>query len=108
VKLSAPGRESIRKGRLYLFVTSNEAATALARGGVAVPLTSRRFALRRASRTLAPGSRTKIQVKLGKRSLRAIRSALAHHRKVKATINLSVIDGAGNAAHKALAIRLKR
>lgn len=108
LELSAPRKESIGKGRLYLFATSNETATAVATGGVAVPVASKRFTLKRASKALAPNARTKIQVKLGKRSLRAIRSALAHHRRVKATLKLSLADSAGNATHKAVTIRLKR
>jgi Tol biopolymer transport system component len=108
LKLSAPRKESIGKGRLYLFATSNEAATALVRGGSTVPVASKRLALKRASRTLAPNTRTKIQLKLGKRSLRSIRSALAHHRRIKARLALSVTDGAGNVTRKALTIALKR
>jgi dipeptidyl aminopeptidase/acylaminoacyl peptidase len=107
VHLSVPRKESIGKGRIYLFATSNETATAVARGGVAVPVASKRFAVKRASKALAPNTRTKIQVKLGKRSLRAIRSALAHHRKVKARIVLNVTDGAGNVTRGTLTIRLK-
>jgi TolB protein len=108
LKLSVPRKESVGKGRLYLFVTSNEAATAVASGGVAVPVASKRFALKRSTRSLSANSRTKVQVTLRNKPLRAIRVALGRHRKVKARIVLTVVDGAGNTTRKALTIRLKK
>ena len=98
ITLSAPKSERVRRGRLYLFATSSEAATAVARGN----------RLRVATTTLTAGSRTKIVLKIQRRKLHAVRAALSHGRKLKATITVQAKDSAGNTTTQTLAIRLKR
>ena len=108
VTLSAPKRERLRKGRLYLFATSSEAATAIVSGKVAIPTLAARYRLRVATTTLAAGTRTKIVLRITRRQLHALRAALSRGQELKATITVQAKDGAGNTTSKALAIRLKR
>jgi hypothetical protein len=108
VTLSAHKRERVRKGRLYLFATSSEAATAIVSGKVAIPTLAARYRLRVATTALAAGTRTKIVLRVPRRQLHALRAALSRGRKLKATITVQATDGASNTTTKTLAIRLKR
>ena len=99
--LAAPAKESLRRGALYVFATSSEPATAVARGRVA-----KTHRLRRATMALQANARTKIR--LGIKHRRAIRAALARGVKPKAKIVVRVADGAGNVTAKQLTIRVKR
>jgi WD40 repeat protein len=104
--LAAPGRESLRRGWLYLFATSTEPASAVAKGKVAVPTLAKSYRLQATSKALTANSRTKIWLKIPSKRLRAIRGALARHERLHARIVLNVKDAAGNATSKRLAIRL--
>jgi TolB protein len=108
VTLGAPKRERVSKGRVYLFATSSEAATAVARGKVASPGLAAPYRLRAATKTLTAGTRTRIVLKIPRRQLQAIRAALSRGHKLKAKIVVQVKNGAGNTATGTLAIRLKR
>lgn len=98
IVLSGPKRERVRRGELYVFATSNEAVTAIVSGKGAKTVTT----------TLAAGKRTKIVLRVPRKRLHAIRTALSHGRKLRATIRVLAKDGAGNATAKTLAFRLKR
>lgn len=106
--LAAPKKESIRKGRVYLFATSSEPAAGFVSGKVGVPKLAKGYGLRRASRTLSANSRTKITVKIPRRTLRAVRAALARHERVKANLVVRVEDSAGNGRTKQLKVRLTK
>jgi len=106
--LAAPKRESVRGGRLYLFATSTEPASSVAKGSIAVPTLAKSCRLRANSKALSANSRAKIWLKIPSKRLRAIRAALARHERLNARIVLNVKDGAGNATSKTLAIRLKK
>jgi hypothetical protein len=106
--LAAPRRESLRRGWLYLFATSTEPASGVAKGRVAVPTLAKSYRLRATSKALSANSRTKIWLKIPSKRLRAIRAALARHERLNARIMLNVKDAAGNATSKRLAIRLRK
>jgi Tol biopolymer transport system component len=106
--LVAPRREALRRGWLYLFATSTEPASGVAKGRVAVRTPARSCRLRAISEALSANSRTKIWLKIPTKRLRAIRAALARHERLIARIVLNVKDAAGNATSKRLAIRLRR
>jgi hypothetical protein len=105
--LGAPSRESVRKGRLYLFATSSEPATGDASGKVAAVL-GKRKRLRHTSTALSANTRTRIRLSIPRQRLRAIRAALGRHEKLTARIVVRVSDGAGNVTTKSRAIRLKK
>jgi hypothetical protein len=52
------------------------------------------------------GSTTHRTLKMPRKTLRAVRSALAHHQRVKASLVVRVKDSAGNLASKQLKVRL--
>jgi WD40-like Beta Propeller Repeat len=104
--VAAPRKESVRKGRVYLFATSSEAGTAVASGRISVSKLAKTYRLRSASKTLSASARTKITLKLSRESLRAVRAAFAHRQRVKATLAVRIKDSAGNVTNKQLRIRL--
>jgi hypothetical protein len=106
--LTAPKKESVRKGRLYVFATSNVAASGAANGRVSLPSLAKSYRLRPVSRALAANARTKIWLKIPAKTLRATRSALARHHGVKATLVVRVNNGAGNTASRQLRVRLTK
>jgi Dipeptidyl peptidase IV (DPP IV) N-terminal region/WD40-like Beta Propeller Repeat len=106
--LNAPKKESIRKGRLYVFATSSTPVVASASGKVAVPKLTKGYGLRRASKSLPANARTKIWVKLPRKTLRASKSALTRHQRVKATLLVQVKDGSGKTATKQIKVRLTK
>jgi hypothetical protein len=106
--LTAPKRESIRKGRVYLFATGNRAGTAVAGGKVSVPKLAKSYRLRAASKALSANTRTKITLKVPAKALRAARSALGRHQRVRATLVVRSNDGAGNATSRQIKVRLTK
>lgn len=108
LKLGAPKKESIGKGRVYLFATSSAAATGAAHGKVSVPKLAKSYRLRPASKTLSANTRTKLTLKIPPKTLRAARSALARHQRASATLAVRVTDSAGNATSKKLKVRLTK
>ena len=108
LRLSAPKKESVRKGRLYLFATSSEAGNGIASGKVAVPKLAKSYRLRPATKALGANARTKITLKVPAKSLRAVRTALTRHQSVKATLVVRIKDGAGNSTSEQLKIRLTK
>jgi dipeptidyl aminopeptidase/acylaminoacyl peptidase len=108
LKLSAPKKESVRKGRIYLFATSSEAAAGTAGGKVVVPKLAKSYRLRSASNRLSANTRTKVSLKIPRKTLRAVRHALAHRQSVTATLAVRVKDSAGNSTSKKLKVRLTK
>jgi Tol biopolymer transport system component len=104
--LAAPRKESVRKGRVYLFATSSEAGTAVASGRISVSKLAKTYRLRPASKTLSANARTKVTLKLSRESLRALRAAFAHRQRVKATLVVRIKNSAGNVTNKQLRMRL--
>jgi Tol biopolymer transport system component len=106
--LAAPKKESIRRGRLYLFATSSESASGFVGGKVNVRKLAKGYGLRRSSRVLSAGRRTKITLKIPRKTLHAVRKAFARHGRATAILMVGVRDSAGNAGTKRLKIRLTR
>ena len=106
--VAAPAKESVAKGRLHLFASSSESGSAVVKGRVRMSQLARSYALQRATNAVSAGAQTKLVVRVPKKTLRAIRSALARHRTVRAKLAITVTDAAGNAAAKSVSIRLKR
>ena len=84
VSLVTPGRESIKSGYVTVSAMSAGQVTVSASGRIGA------YKLASASRSLAPGSRTTLKLKIPKKALRAIRVRLAHHRKVTAKVTVMV------------------
>jgi hypothetical protein len=106
--LAAPRRESVKRGRLYLYAKTNEAAASVVTGRVRIGHSARSYRLRQANASIAEGSRKKIVVRIPKRSLVAIRAALHAGRSPKAQLTVLARDAAGNATKAVKRIRLVR
>lgn len=116
---SAPKSESIKHGVVSVTDTTNEPVTDTATGSVSIARAGKSAAakkkrkpkpykLRSASATHGAGKVT-LKLKIPKPALKAIRRALAHHRKATATVKIVSKDSAGNQAKpKTLRIKLKR
>jgi hypothetical protein len=96
----------LKQRGLVTFASSNIAAGLVARATVSIPGAQRAYRFRPAAKQLAPGTRAKLKLSLSKRSRRAIRTALGHHRKLRATLRLTATDASGAVTTKRLAIRL--
>jgi hypothetical protein len=109
--LSAAGTAKVQRvlkqRGLVAFASSNIAAGLVARGTVSIPGASRAYHFRTARKQLAAGTKAKVKLSLSKRSLRAIRAALSHRPKLRATLRLTVTDASGGVTTKRLAIRIR-
>jgi hypothetical protein len=83
VSLVTPASESIRSGYVTLSATSVGKVTVSATGKIGSKN------LRSATKTLQPGGRATLKLKIPKKTLRAIRLRLAHHKKVSAKVTVS-------------------
>jgi hypothetical protein len=96
-----------KRGAVSFFMTASESATGNATGTINVPAKlSKVVRFKSAAVKLAPGSVTKVTLKLSRRNLQTVRKALARHRKLRAKITVTVSDAAGNRTTKQLSPRL--
>jgi hypothetical protein len=94
-----------RGGRIRLRVgCPDEACRVIADGSLAVQREGA-FRLTRASAQLAQGDSVRVEPKLGRRALDAVRRALRDGRRVKITVMVSAVDVAGNRTVRRLTIR---
>jgi hypothetical protein len=98
---------SVKKGSLSFVVTESENSTVKVSGTVSVPKLSKVYRLGPVSKQVIAGKPTKIVVKLGRKALKAIRRALAAHRKLNAKLTVTGRDAAKNAALSRKTMRLK-
>jgi hypothetical protein len=101
VSLIAPRSESIKRRVVKVGITSVGDVTVSASGQVGAGK------LRSVSQAIGAGKRITLKLTIPKRSLRAIRGRLAHHKKVSAKVTVAV-NGAGGATTASLRIRLTR
>jgi plastocyanin len=104
--LSTPARQDVDK--LYVKASMNEAGALTAAGTVSVPRAAAKvYRFKAASRGVAANAAVKLRLKLSKKSLRAVKRAL-RHRKLRAKVNVTAKDKAGNRTVQKRTIRLKR
>ena len=90
-----PRRQRVLRLRgAVAYVRCSEACT-LAAGGT-LRIGSRRLLLRRAVGSAQPSPRTRLKVRLRKRSARMLRRALANGRRPRVQVRLRARDAAGN------------
>jgi Calx-beta domain len=104
----ARSQRFLRAHSVVILVRCDEPCTVSAAGNVSVPGASRLFRLKRVTRLLRPGVRSKLRLPLSRRAQAAIRRALVRRRRVVATVRVSARDGAGNSRSATRRIRLKR
>jgi hypothetical protein len=106
--LAAPRRESVKHGSLHVYAKSNEAAVGVVTGRVRIGRSAKSYRLRHASPSLAAGSRTKMVVRIPKRTMLAIRAALRAGHSPNARLTVLARDVAGNATKAVKKIQLVR
>jgi hypothetical protein len=98
----------LRQRGLIALTTSNIGGGLAARATVSIGGASKVYRFKAVTRTLAPGVATKARLKLSKRALNAVRSALDRGRKLTAKLSLTVTDANGAKTTKKLSIRLRK
>lgn len=98
---------SLKKGSLSLVVTETENSTVRITGTVSVPKLSKVYRVGPVSKQVLAGQPTKIALKFNSKALRAIRRALAAHKKLSAKLTVTGSDAAKNTAVTRKTIRLK-
>jgi Tol biopolymer transport system component len=84
-----------RRKALRVQVRCNQRCAVLVSGSVKPKRSSKLIRLRRTRRTLAAGRWVRLNVRLGARALRSVRSSLRHHRRVRISLNATARNSAG-------------
>lgn len=106
------GRRTQKLGRSVAVTVTcqNEACRAAGTASTTnVPVVkSKRFALRRTTRSIRSGGRATLRLRLSAKARRAIRRALRNRRRVSVRVRVTVSDAAGNSRVLRRTVRLKR
>jgi hypothetical protein len=100
--------ESLKKGSLSIVVSTSENSTARVSATVSVPRLAKVYRIGPISKAIRANHPTKIVLKLKRKTLKRIRVALGAHKKLKASLTVSVSDAANNTATSKRTIRLTR
>jgi hypothetical protein len=103
---SGHAQHALRNHGFRLAARCNELCGLTVTGTVWVAGSRRQYKLTRFVRQIAAGQRIKFTVRAPRATLRAIRSALARHRRVTATVVAAARDAAGNKAGATRRIRV--
>jgi hypothetical protein len=76
-------------------VRCNQRCSVLVSGSLKAKRGSKLIRMRRTRRTLAGGHWVRLNVRLGARALRSVRSSLRHHRRVRISLNATARTSAG-------------
>jgi glucose/arabinose dehydrogenase len=107
--LGGKDKQKLRKRKIRLTFTSDEAATLDVDGEVTAESGKKRlFGLRTKHRQLEAGVKAKITWKLSKKRARRCRKRIRKHRRVFAGFDVTAIDAAGNGAPSQKRVRLVR
>jgi Glucose / Sorbosone dehydrogenase len=99
VRMSVQRRQRVLSaGGLRLAMSCDEVCAAKATGKVRIHGSKSVYVLKAVSKRLAANQRLKVKLAGSKRALRAFRSALRHHHRVSATLQVTGSDAAGNSA----------
>jgi hypothetical protein len=92
---------------MTLALTSNETATATFRGSVRVPNAAHAIPFVKRTFELKAGRKTKVTLRLSRKNAARVRRAL-RHRKLTATITVTLRDAGGNRRTRKLKVTLRR
>jgi glucose/arabinose dehydrogenase len=92
--------------RLVVRVMLNEAGTIRAAGSISTPGSSLSRRFRTVRRSLAANAWSRLRLKLRKRSLRPAKRRLRAGKRLRARIDLTALDKAGNSSRKRVTIRV--
>ena len=94
--------------KLGLTVLLDEIADVTVTGSVSVPGASKVYRIKNVTKRVAAGKRTRIGLKLSKKARKAIKKALKNGQKLKAKLNITAKDLAGQRTVKRASVKLKR
>ena len=94
--------------RLGLTVMLDEIADVTVTGSVGVPGASKVYRIKKVTKRVAAGKRTRIGLKLSKKARNAIKKALRNGRTLKAKLTITAKDLAGRRTVKRASVKLKR
>ena len=101
-------RDSIADGRVSVWISASEAATATANGTVRIGSHARAHRLGKASKSVTANERTRLTLKLPRKAQRAAMRALRRGKRLRASISVLVQDAAGNGVSVKRRVPLKR
>ena len=104
----AGARKAQKVDKLGLTVLVNEIADVTVTGSVSVPGASKVYRIKRATKRVAADKRTRIGLKLSKKARKAITKALKRGRRLKAKLQVTAKDLAGQRTVKRVSVKLKR
>jgi hypothetical protein len=96
-----------RVGKLFVQAQMGERGTITASGTVKAPNSAKVYRFRTASTEVVPGLTVTLRLRLPKKALKLVRSALKR-RKLKAKVTVTAMDESGNKRSEKGTIRLKR
>jgi hypothetical protein len=107
-KLGGPRtQDALAKRRVFVYATSNEAARLSASGTIRTAGASSVLKLRSVAKSTAAGKRTRLDLKLGRKVVKRVRHALRRGAGVRARVNVTARDAAGNATSAKRTITIK-
>jgi hypothetical protein len=95
-------------GKLFVTVRSSEAGTVKATGTTNTSGAAKVFRFKPVSRSVAANAKTKLRLRLAKKAMRVVKLALKKRKRLKASINVTAVDKAGNRRSQKAVIRLIR
>jgi len=101
-------RDSIRDGRIAVWITTNEAATVTARGSLSVGRSARLYRLRSATARVVANKRERLILRLSRKARRAARRALQRRKRPRVRVSVALRDAAGNTGSAKRTVRLRR
>ena len=101
-------RDSIRDGRIAVWVTASEAATVTARGSLSVGSQSSTHRLPTATAKALAGKRERMLLRLSRKTRRAARRALRRGKRLRVRVTVTLRDAAGNTGTAKRSVHLKR
>jgi len=96
-----------RVGNLFIEAMMREPGTLSATATVSVPNATKLYRFKTVSARASPGAKVKLRLKLAKRALKAVKTALKRGRKVAAKVTITATDKAGNKKIAKRRIKLK-
>ena len=109
LKLSAwPSQRALRNRGFWVRALCSELCGVNIRGTMRIRGDSHAYKLKPQARLIAAGRRQKVTLVLWARGLRALRTALKHHRRVTASLNAAALDAAKNRATATQGLRAIR
>jgi hypothetical protein len=101
-------RDSIRDGRIAIWVTANEAARVTAKGALSIGGQARVHRLRAVTAHVVASKRERMLLRLSRKTRRAARRALRRRKPMRVQVSVTLRDAAGNTSTAKRAVRLRR